>query len=338
MKDLFFMLELKVSRSIGYIRQASELYSLPFVLGFSGGKDSTVTLSLLLKAKEQGAKIRRLYVAYADTLLEHPVLHREALEALESLRGIEGVEPVVLKPAEGEDYVSMILDKGYPAPSWYFRWCVDRLKIRPVKRFMNKIGRAVRVLGVRADESSVRMRTTEIKGKRPAIVSGKSPTLRPIIDWTESDVVEYLKAERRWDGKSFDYLISLYGYEIEDACAPNVFCPARIRANEATAYTSVRFGCWVCTVVKRNKMPVDQVLEAVRERIKAVSDNPKNRIFVDGKPRKLNAEARKEIAKLLLHALDRKPDAFGYDPVALRLKLEGFLARAEQGSAPAQRY
>ena len=322
------MLAPKVARSLEIIRQASERYSLPFVLGFSGGKDSTTTLSLLIEAMRRGVKISKLYVAYADTLFEQPVLHKEALEALESLKGIEGVEPVVLKPAEGEDYVSMVVEKGYPVPAWYFRWCVDRLKIRPMKRFMKAVGNAVRVLGVRADESSSRMRTTLVKGERPAIIHGESPTLRPIIEWTEADVVSYLRSAKRWDGRSFSYLLDLYGYEIEDACAPNVFCPVKIHVKEGvTAYTSVRFGCWLCTVVKRNKMPVDPLLEETREKLRAISDDPKNRIYINGKPRKLTFEARKEIARLLLSVLEKEPEAFGYDPGALKAKLERFLAQ-----------
>ena len=324
------MLDEKVSRALSFIEDASRMYSLPFVLGFSGGKDSTAVLSLLIRSMELGSRISELYVVYADTLLEHPVLHREALGALESLKGMDGVHPVVLRPAEGEDYISMILERGYPVPSWYFRWCVDRLKIRPVRRFMKGIGKAVKVLGVRADESNARMRTTLVKGERPAMVKGPSPTLRPIIEWTEADVVSYLKSTKRWDGRSFDYLLELYGYEIEDSCAPNTFCPVKVSVKETYAGgTSVRFGCWLCTVVKRNRMPVDPILEEVRERLRAISDDPGKRVFVDGKPRKLNAEARREIAGLLLKALDERPDAFGYSAPELREKLESYL-RAER--------
>ncbi len=314
----------RVESSIKAIVKASERYRLPFVLGFSGGKDSTVTLSLLLKARGLGAKIGELHVIYADTLLEHPVLHREALEALESLKGIEGVFPNVLRPAEGEDYVSMVVERGYPVPSWYFRWCVDRLKIRPVKRYMMGLGRAVKVLGVRADESPQRSRTTQVKGLHPPIVEGRSPELRPIIDWTEADVVNYLKIEKRWDGKGFDYLLNLYGYEMEDACTPDVFCPVKVKES-STPYTSVRFGCWLCTVIKRNKMPVDRELEEAREKLREISDDPGNRLFVDGKPRKLNIKGRKMIASVLLQVLESKPEAFGYDHQFLKKKLRSFI-------------
>lgn len=315
----------KVSRSLKAIEEASRKYRMPFVLAFSGGKDSTATLSLMLKARELSSF--ELYVAYADTLLEHPALHREALEALESLKGIEGVHSVVLRPAEGEDYISMMLEKGYPAPSWYFRWCVDRLKIRPVKRFMKSMGTAVAVLGVRADESLQRSRTASVNGSRPLLVEGRSPTLRPIIEWTEADVVRYLKSERRWDGKTFDYLLSLYGYGTGGSCGPNAFCSFGIGEEQEAHRKGIRFGCWLCTVVKRNRMPIDPVLEYARERLRSISDDPKNRIYLEGRPRKLTLEARKEIAGVLLNALEKSPEAFGYDREKLKQKLESFLKR-----------
>lgn len=318
----------RVFESLEIIRKAAEEFSAPWVLSFSGGKDSTTTLSLLIEAMRTGAKIPKLYVVYADTLLEHPVLHRETIEALESLKGLPGVEPVVLRPAEGEDYVSMVLDRGYPVPSWYFRWCVDRLKIRPVKRFMKSLGPAVKVLGVRADESIERRRTTAAKGSYPAILGGENPTLRPIILWTERGVVEYLKTHKRWDGKTFDYLIDLYGYELNDACAPNASCyqggwsvKHSVLEGE-TPYTSVRFGCWLCTVVRRNKMPVSETLESARKRLREISDDPSNRVFVNGKPRKLNEKGRAEVAMVLLEVLEKEPEAFGYDHRWLETKLK----------------
>lgn len=304
------------------IFEAAEKYDLPWVLGFSGGKDSTTTLSLLINAINEGANIKMLYVVYADTLLEQPVLHRETISALESLKATTNVIPVVLRPTENEDYVTMVLEKGYPVPSWYFRWCIDRLKIRPVKRFMNSLGSAVKVLGVRSDESKSRQRTTLVNGRRPAVIDGKNPTVRPIITWNEADVVQYLKEHRRWDGGSFDYLIDLYGYQINDACTPNTFCLAK---ESTTAYTSVRFGCWLCTVVQRNKMPVSPLLESAREKLRQISDDMANREFVNGKPRKLNKKGRSEVAGVLLGVLDKEPEAFGYNADGLRARLMKFV-------------
>jgi hypothetical protein len=60
-------------------------------------------------------------------MLEHPFLRKKSLEALESLKAFEWVEPVIVKAKEGEDFISMMVEKGYPAPSIFNRLCMARL-------------------------------------------------------------------------------------------------------------------------------------------------------------------------------------------------------------------
>jgi DNA sulfur modification protein DndC len=310
------VLENKVNESIEILKNASRSYSLPWALGFSGGKDSTTALSLTLKAKEEGAEISKLYVIYADTMLEHSFLRKKSLEALESLRAFEWVEPVVVKAREGEDFISMMVDKGYPAPSIFNRWCMARLKIYPVHRFLRQIGKRVMVLGVRSDESARRKATI---GTEPLIVKRNEIDVRPLIKWTKFDVFEYLLDTKRWDGKSFDYLFELYGEEC--GFNPDVPCGT----------SDVRFGCWVCTLINNEKMPVSETLKKVRVGLKEISSKRENRIIDEnGNPRRLNLEGRKKVAELFLEALEKEPEAFGYDVVALKNKLETFLKDARE--------
>ena len=246
------------------IEASHEFNDVPWELGFSGGKDSTVVLSLLVEAIRRGAEIPKLYVVYADTLVEHPELRREALETLESLKDIPNVVPVRLTPRE--DFVSMMVERGYPAPSFRFRWCMARLKIRPMQDFLRSLGRYVQVSGIRAAESDERTRRYAAAGK---VVRGERPIVMPILDWTTEDVFNYLKMHKRWDGKPFDYLLKLYGVE-QEGCG-------------CALYTDVRFGCWVCTVVRIDKMPTPPILKRTRERILDISRDPRYREFEDGK-------------------------------------------------------
>jgi len=301
----------RVQESIEILKDASRSYPLPWALGFSGGKDSTTALSLTLKAKEEGAEISKLYVLYADTMLEHPFLRKKSLEALESLKAFEGVEPVVVKAREGEDFISMIVDKGYPAPSVFNRWCMARLKIYPVHRFLKQIGKRVMVLGVRSDESVRRKATV---GTDPLIIKRNEIDVRPLVKWTKYDVFEYLLDAKRWDGESFDYVFELYGEE----CGFNPEVPC--------GTSDTRFGCWVCTLVNQEKMPVSENLKKVRAGLKEISSKRENRIIDEnGNPRRLNLEGRKKVAELFLEALEKEPEAFGYDVGALKNKLGTFV-------------
>jgi DNA sulfur modification protein DndC len=83
-------LEQKVESAINFLIDVSKEFdeNLPWELGFSGGKDSSVTLTLLIKAIERGAKINKLYVVYSDTLLEHPKLRKKNVRGIRKLKDI----------------------------------------------------------------------------------------------------------------------------------------------------------------------------------------------------------------------------------------------------------
>jgi len=301
-------LEQKIKDTINFLVEVSnEFNNLPWELGFSGGKDSTTVLSLLIEAIEKGAKIPKLYVVYSDTLLEHPKLRKDALEALESLRAFKNIEPVRLTPKE--DFITMMVERGYPAPNHRFRWCMARLKIRPMQEFMKKLGKFVQVSGVRIYESVERARNIKHYGKLGKVNRIGNPIIMPILDWTTEDVFNFLKTQKRWDGKDFNYLLELYGIEEGSDCG-------------CAITTDVRFGCWVCTVVRADKMPVEPILKWARQRILEISQDPKFREFDEkGKPRRLNEEGRKEVAKVFLEVAEKYPEALGYNIDELKEEL-----------------
>lgn len=131
-------LEQKVKETVDFIIEVSKEFGENWIweLGFGGGKDSTTTITLLIESMKNGANIPKLYVVYANTLLEHPILRKEALDALESLRMFKNIEPVRLTPKE--DFITMMVERGYPALNHCFRWCMGRLKIRPMQDFIKK--------------------------------------------------------------------------------------------------------------------------------------------------------------------------------------------------------
>ena len=141
----------------------------PWVVGYSGGKDSSACLQLLWRAlekiKSQHKPIKPLYVITTDTLVENPVVATWVKTSLNLLRdkakekGLP-IFPTLLTPNIEETFWVNLIGKGYPAPNNKFRWCTERMKIRPSDRFLRKIssesGEAILVIGTRKAESANR--------------------------------------------------------------------------------------------------------------------------------------------------------------------------------------
>ena len=302
--------------SVDFIKEISKYYGkLPWVIGFSGGKDSTTVVHIVMEAIKRGAEPSKVYVVYEDTLLEHPLLRQSALETLASLRKVSHeelggvIEPVVLKPAPREDFISMMVLKGYPAPGPRFRWCTRVLKLNPLKNFVRRLGDFVMVSGVRLNESNYRKANLKSRklGETPVVEMGfagvKAIAVMPILTWSDDYVFRFLSSIDRWDGKSYDYIFELYGFDKPLDAMP----------------VTVRYGCWVCTVVRREKTLLPEVLLKAKEQLLYVAK--KEQRYREKKRGKLNIEGRKAVANVFLQALHEAPEAFGYDIE----KLEKFL-------------
>jgi DNA sulfur modification protein DndC len=260
----------------------------------------------------------KIYILYSDTLLDLPILRRYVLSTLEKIKiyskRFDGlVEVRILKPAVGEDFFTLMVERGYPAPNFRFRWCMDRLKIDPTLNFLNSIGRFVMVSGVRRDESQTRRRNLQRRWQNSPIAEVDGVVMiAPILDWTLSDVWDFLKYyPQPWSGESYAALFDLY--RISDSlegCSRCLLTP------------SSRFGCWVCTVVRRDRLlnnfafldgKYKAMLEA-KERIRQISANPCYRLRgEDGRYKGLNDEGRQEIIKVIAEILLSAPEALeGY--------------------------
>jgi DNA sulfur modification protein DndC len=244
------------------IREAYQKYPQPWVIGYSGGKDSTAVLQLIWKALERlpaEARQKPVFVIASDTKVETPVIVdyidttlRRVNEAA-ARTGMPFHAEKVMPTLNNSVWLNLI-GRGYPAPTTRFRWCTDRMKIEPANRFIQdkvtEYGEVIMVLGVRKSESSTRMQlmsTYEVKGhllRRHSSLPG-AYVYAPIADFATQDVWTYLlQVDSPWGGDNRQ-LVTLYRN------ANSGECPLVIDESTPSCGTS-RFGCWVCTVATRD--------------------------------------------------------------------------------------
>jgi DNA sulfur modification protein DndC len=237
--------------------------SRPWVVGYSGGKDSTALLQLVYAALLQlpsESLSKHVYVLASDTRVETPKISARVVTELETLRQAAQRDGLPLSahivyPKLNDTFWVNIIGRGYPSPTNRFRWCTDRLKIYPISEFIQRVvsesGEVVIVLGGRKAESSTRaqtMRRHVVQGNRfrPHTQLDKAWVYTPIEDLTTNEVWLYLlQARCPWDGDSKG-LMRLYKQ------AAGGECPLVIDQSTPSCGQS-RFGCWTCTVVERDK-------------------------------------------------------------------------------------
>jgi DNA sulfur modification protein DndC len=235
----------------------------PWVVGYSGGKDSTVVLQLVYFALSNlplEQRTKPIFVISSDTLVETPLVVDLITGALEAVNQSAQDNDLPLTchlvcPKTAETYWVNLLGKGYPAPTKQFRWCTERIKIDPVSDFIlekvSDFGEVVVVLGSRSQESATRAQVLK-KHRIDGSVLSRHTTLpnayiySPIADWTHDDVWDLLLSSPRPWGGTNQRLFELYkGSNAGE-------CPLVIDTNTPSCGNS-RFGCWVCTVVTKDR-------------------------------------------------------------------------------------
>lgn len=251
------------------VERTQRLYvedDVPWVVGYSGGKDSTATLQLVWTALEGLASDERhkpVYVISTDTLVENPVVAAWVGRSLDVMR--ERAEdlgmPLTthrLTPKLSDTFWVSLIGKGYPAPRPKFRWCTERMKINPSNAFIRQVvaehGEAILVLGIRKAESAVRaramgrqeaMRVRDLLSPNASLPN--SLVYSPIEDWSNDDVWTYLmQRPNPWGYDNKDLLTMYQGASADGEC------PLVVDSSTPSCGDS-RFGCWTCTLVEKDK-------------------------------------------------------------------------------------
>lgn len=240
--------------------------AIPWVIGYSGGKDSTATLQLvwLALAELPSEKLNKaVHIINTDTLVESPVIEKWVEKSLLTMKKAADEQhlPFIthrLTPQPDQTYWVNLLGRGYPFPRKKFRWCTDRLKIRPVNDFVKNCieehGEIILVLGTRKAESANRAKTMAYyEKKRVRELLSPNPTLAnelvfaPLSEWTDNDVWMFLMQYKNPWGYHNNDLLTMYRGATADG-----ECPLMVEKGLPSCGKS-RFGCWVCTMVEQDK-------------------------------------------------------------------------------------
>lgn len=243
----------------------------PWIIGFSGGKDSTVLLTLvwfaLRRIKENAIapfQLRRpVYVVCNDTLVENPIIATYVDNVLKQIEHSAREEdlPIFIRktiPKLEDSFWVNVIGKGYPVPNNAFRWCTDKMKIKPTARFIveqvDECGEAIILIGTRKAESATRARSIkkhEIHGKRLTnhTILKNTFVYAPIKELMLEEVWYIINTIPSPWGFDNSVLFNIY----RDASADDYECPTVVTDKNYGSCGNSRFGCWVCTVVKDDK-------------------------------------------------------------------------------------
>ncbi len=253
------------------IEEIQSLYlsdPLPWIIGYSGGKDSTASLQLIWNAvaqlPEETRRFKPIHVISTDTLVENPVIALWVEVSLTQMavaakaHGLN-IQPHRLTPALENRFWVNLIGKGYPAPRAKFRWCTDRLKISASTKFIQELseanGEAILVLGQRKGESAARDKVMDnYKGStRDRLSRNRDPKLSrvwvylPIETWSSDEVWEYIiENPNPWGINNQDL------FDIYRGATPDAECPIVVDKSTPSCGDS-RFGCYVCTMVSQDK-------------------------------------------------------------------------------------
>jgi DNA sulfur modification protein DndC len=221
-----------------------------WAIAYSGGKDSSATVTVIAHLIETGAipAPKSLTVLYADTRMELPPLHFAAMKILAELEG-RGIRTRVVLPELDERFFVYMFGRGVPPSRPHFRWCTGMLKIDPMMKALQELRaeageKFLMITGVRLGESAQRDARIIISCSRDGAECGQgwfqeatpestADTLAPLLHWRLCHVWAWLVAHAPDLGfNTLPIAVAYGGAEAEE--------------------TNARTGCIECPVAKKH--------------------------------------------------------------------------------------
>lgn len=231
-----------------------------WAIAYSGGKDSSATVTLIAHLIETGRipQPKSLTVLYADTRMELPPLRAAAVAIMEELQQRDIRTQIVL-PALDDRFFVYMLGRGVPPPKNRFRWCTAQIKIEPMLAALRALReqtseKLLMLTGVRLGESAIRDARIAMSCSRDGAECGQgwfqeatpeaiADTLAPLVHFRVCHVWAWLTAHAPDLGFRTIDIAKVYG------------------ADDASNDVQARTGCVGCPLASR-----DNALESVIRR------------------------------------------------------------------------
>jgi DNA sulfur modification protein DndC len=297
----------------------------PWYLGFSGGKDSTALFAAVyLTMLDLPRLTKPVTLLYCDTGVEIPVIAQYVRRTFASICRQAGQDrlPIItkiVKPRLKDRFFVKVIGNGYPTPTNKFRWCTDRLRVGPVRRIMrlSRKGQTLMLLGTRWNESPERNRTLarfKLDGVHYFRQAGNADTkiFSPLADLSTKQIWNFLHSKYIPSCLNVSEIVSLYRSANGSNCSG--LC------HDCPECTGARFGCWICTVVRKDRAVANMVsgghpelspLLGFRDWLAKIRDNPhlrhKHRRNGDAGPGPFKMRTRKTILARLRKVEEKTP-------------------------------
>lgn len=199
-----------------------------WAIAYSGGKDSTATVTFIASAIKQGLvqAPKSLTVLYADTRMELPPLQSAAIRLLNVLQA-EGFNARIVLPNLDKRFYVYMLGRGVPPPKNRFRWCTPQLKVEPMMLALQQLReqsgeKLLMLTGVRLGESAARNQRIALSCSKDSGECGQgwfqnsssdavADTLAPLVHWRLCHIYDWLYFEQHRHGYDVSGIAAIYG-------------------------------------------------------------------------------------------------------------------------------
>ncbi len=257
-----------------------------WAIAYSGGKDSTATVTLVTHLIESGRiqAPKSLTVLYADTRQELPPLHIGAMDMLGALQQ-RGIKTRVVLPKIEDRYFVYMFGRGVPPPNNNtLRWCTPQIKVEPMvnalKALRDEYGQKFLMLtGVRIGESAARDQRIALSCGRNGAECGQgwfqettpdnvADTLAPLLHWRVCHVWDWLMLFAPSHGLPTSMVAEVYGGEEAEELNARTGCIGCPLATKDTALDYIlRMPQWAYMQPLKRLRPLYEELRQFKYRL-----------------------------------------------------------------------